>query len=412
MPTCHPTTAVRLAGKKPGAAAGCILALCCAPLLAADKPSHMSESLRKSVQDVVVVGGASPVDREITGTYEKPTPGVAGGISGGAAASSPSAQIGAVNVSFPIRILQLPGAIIGGISGKAQRDLQEFRDAMTEDLAAANNRTLINDGLALDVYRSLQQLPQLDSKLFSASTEIPPGTDAVLYVSLKEITIDVQDKDAVLTAGATVKLESPTSGTTLYDHEIRYQDRARLDEWTADDNALWRDFANYARHYLGRTVAADTFLRIDINHVLRPAKSGDIKFNRKNRWEGKTRSATPTLAWELELLGDDTYDGWTDGIATDSIAFDLEIYDQHRLVYEMQAIAGTQHTLVYELEPCTTYRWTVRPTYTIGDDIRTGKWMQYTAKSASEAGQGIVGRDATVAPAYTQDFAVLELACR
>ena len=396
-----------------GPAAVCILLAYGAQVYAADsEPSHMTETLRTSMTDIVVVGGPRPIDREISGSYEKVTPGVAGGISGGAAAATPSAQVGPVSVNFPLPVLQLPGAIIGGISGKFKRDIQDFRDAMTEDLAAANNRTLINDGLALDVYRGIQRLPKLDSNLFSPTTEIPDGTDAVLYVRVKEITIDVQEKDAILTAAASVTLESPTSGSILYDREIRYQDRAKLEEWTANDNALWRDFANYARHYLGRAITADAFLQIELNHELTPAKSDDIKQARKNIWQGETRASTPTLAWKLELLGGDAYGGWTDGIDNSDVAYDLEIYDAHRIVYEMKEISGTQHTLVYELDPCKTYRWSVRPTYYIDDDVRVGEWMQYTAKSGDEIGKGIVGRNAAIAPAYTQNFAALEFACR
>jgi hypothetical protein len=380
---------------------------------AAEKePSHLAESIRTSMSSVIVVGGQSPVEKEISGTYEKHTPGVAGGISGGAAAATPSAQVGPVSVNFPFPILQLPGAIIGGFSGKFKRDMQEFRDAMTEDLAAANNRTLINDGIALDVYRGLQRLPKLESKLFSASTEIPEGTDAVMYVSIKEITIDVQDKDAVLTAAASLSLESPISNSKFYDREIRYQDRAKLEDWIANDNALWRDFANYARHYLGRELAADSFLQVELNHTLTPVKSDDIKLVKKNAWTGKTRSATPTLAWELALLGGDAYGPWTDSISRDDIFFDMEIYDNHRMVYEMKQIAESRHTLAYELDPCTTYRWSVRPTYHIGDDVRVGEWMQFTAKSETDIGIGIVGRDAAAAPAYTQNYAALEFACR
>ena len=395
------------------AVALCVLVSCAGQSLAAEKePSHMAETLRKSLHNIVVVGGPSPIERDITGSYEKVTPGLAGGISGGAAAATPSAQVGPVSVNFPFPILQLPGAIVGGLSGKAKRDIQDFRDAMTEDLAAANNRTLINDGIALDVYRDIQRLPHLDAKLFAASTEIPPGTDAVLYASIKEITIDVQDKDAVLTAVASMTLETPNSGGKLYSREVRYQDRAKLEEWTANDNALWRDFANYARHYLGRELSADAFLQIELDHRLAPVKSGNVKLARKNNWQGKTDAALPTLAWELELHGDDSYGTWTENIRTDDIVFDLEIYDAHRMVYEMKEIAGTQHTLVYELDPCATYRWSVRPSYYIEDDVRVGEWMRYTAKSGAEIGKGLVGRDATAAPAYTQNFAALETACR
>ncbi len=153
---------------------------------AQDEPTHMEESLRTSMTNVVVVGGASPIDQEITGSYENITPGLYGGISSGAAAGSPSVQAGPVSVNLPFPILTLPGAIFGGISGKAKEEIQDFRDAMTEDLAQANNRTLINDGLALDVYRGLQRLPELDSKLFAASTPIPDDSDAVLYVSIED----------------------------------------------------------------------------------------------------------------------------------------------------------------------------------------------------------------------------------
>lgn len=379
---------------------------------AQEKPTHMEESLRTSMTHVVVVGGASPIDQEITGSYEKVTPGLAGGISGGAAAGSPSAQVGPVNVNFPIPILTLPGAIVGGITGKTQRDIQDFRDAMTEDLARANNRTLINDGLALDVYRDLQRLPELESKLFAASTPIPDDSDAVLYVSIEDITIDVQKKDAILTAAASLSLESVSTGEKLYSSTIRYQDRASLEEWTENENALWHDFANFARHFLGREIAADSFAKIELKHELRPLASADIDLQRKNNWQGSTGSATPTLAWELKLLGDDAYGTWTDAINAENTFYDVEIYDTHRMVYEMKQISETQHTLVYELDPCQTYRWSVRPTYRIGDDIRIGEWMQYSSDTETEIGKGIVGRDAATAPAYIQNFASLEFDCR
>lgn len=380
--------------------------------VAEDEPTHMQESLRTAVSNVVVVGGASPIDQEITGSYEKVTPGLAGGINQGAAAGSPSAQMGPVSVNFPFPILTLPGAIVGGISGKTKRDIQDFRDAMTEDLARANNRTLINDGIALDVYRGLQRLPDLESKLFAASTPLPEDADAALYVSIKDVTIDVQEKEAILTAAASLSLESVATGSKIYESTIRYQDRASLEEWTENENALWHDFANFARHYLGREITADAFAKIELNHELQPIESDDIDLKRKDVWRGSTSSATPTLAWDLKLLGDDAYGTWTNAISTANTFYDVEIYDAHRMVYEMKQISETQHTLVYELDPCQTYRWSVRPTYRIGDDVRIGEWMQYASATTTEIGKGIVGRDAAAAPAYVQNFALLEFDCR
>ena len=379
---------------------------------AQEEPSHMAESLRTSVSNVVVVGGASPIGHEITGSYDKSTPGLAGGIGAGAAAGTQSAQVGPVSVNFPFPILTLPGAIIGGITGKAQQNIQDFRDAMTDDLSKANNRTLINDGLALDVYRGLQRLPELESKLFSAITPVPEDLDAIMYVKVNDVTIDVHKKEAILTAAASLSLESISTGTKLYESTIYYQDRASLEEWTENENALWHDFANFARHYLGRAITADSFAKIELRHELHPIKSNDIDLERKNDWKGSTKSATPTLAWELKLLGDDAYGTWTDAINAANTFYDVEIYDAHRMVYEMKQISESRHTLVYELDPCQTYHWSVRPTYRIGEDIRIGEWMQYRSGDGTELGKGIVGRDAATAPAYVQNFASLEFDCR
>lgn len=379
--------------------------------MAQEKPTHMEESLRTSMTNVVVVGGASAIDQEITGSYEELTPGLYGGISSGAAAGNQSVQAGPVSINIPISILTLPGALFGGISGKAKEQIQDFRDAMTDDLAQANNRTLINDGLALDVYRGLQKLPRLESKLFAASTPIPEDSDAVLYVSIEDITIDVQKKEAILTAAASLSLESVSTGKKLYSTTIRYQDRASLEDWTENENALWHDFANFARHALGREITADSFAKIELQHELRPVKSDDIKLERKNEWQGSTKSVMPTLAWELKLLGDDAYGTWTDSINAESTFYDVEIYDKHRMVYEMKQISETQHTLVYELDPCQTYRWSVRPTYRIGDDIRIGEWMNYMSDTEIKIDKDIIGRDAAEAPAYIQNFASLEFDC-
>ena len=45
-----------------------------------DPVSRMPESVRKSIESVVVIAGQSPTKQEITGTYEKDTPGLIGGM--------------------------------------------------------------------------------------------------------------------------------------------------------------------------------------------------------------------------------------------------------------------------------------------------------------------------------------------
>ncbi len=378
-----------------------------------DSHTHMSEALRSNVKKVVVLPGPSPADQAITGTYEKETPGLIGGIDAGRRAGTITKEIGGVNVNVPFPILTIPGAIVGGISGKTKRDIQEFRDALTEDLAKAANQPLTNDGLALDVYRGLRSVPGLDSKLLAPTTPIPNDTDAILYVNVKDVKIDVQGEEAILTTSAAMTLRRLSDGTDLYERVVQYQDRDTLSNWTENENALWHDYANFARHYLGREISAEVFDRIELRHELRPKESDTVARVKKNEWQGVSRSTSPTLAWELTLLGGDSYGSWANAIDESDIYYDVEIYDMHRLVYAEKQVEDPIHTLEIGIDACKTYRWSVRPSYHLGTDIKFGEWMRFKsdADTDTDTGKGSVGKKASEAPAYIQDFALLEIKC-
>jgi hypothetical protein len=375
--------------------------------------THMSEALRSAVKKVVVIAGESPANQEITGSYEKDTPGLVEGVDSGSKIGTISKEIGGVPVNIPISILTIPGAIYGGLSGAAKREIQEFRDALTEDLAQAADQPLTNDGLGSDAYFGLRSVPGLDTKLLAPTTPIPNDTDAILYVSFNGVTIDVRGKDAILTASAGVTLRRLSDGKDLYERAFQYQDRDTLKNWTKNENALWHDYANFARHYLGREISAEVFDRIELRHELRPKKSDTVARVKKNEWHGVSRSTSPTLAWELTLLGGDSYGSWANAIDESDIYFDVEIYDMHTLVYAENQVQSPLHTLVFEIDACKMYRWSVRPSYHIGSDIKFGEWMRFNPDTDSDidAGKGSVGRKASDAPAYIQDFASLEIEC-
>ncbi len=373
--------------------------------------THMSEALRSSVKKIVVIASPSPANQEITGSYEKDTPGLIGGMDAGSRVGTISKDIGGVPVSIPFPILTIPGAIVGGISGKTKREIQDFRDALTEDLAQAANQPLTNDKLALDVFWGLRNVPGLDSKLFAPTTPIPNDTDAILYVSVNDVTIDVQGKEAILTTSAGVTLRRLNDGKDLYERVIQYQDRDTLSNWTENENALWHDYANFARHYLGREISAEVFDRVELRHELRPKESDTVARIKKNEWQGVSRSTSPTLAWELTLLGGDSYGSWANTIDESDIFYDVEIYDMHQLVYAEKQVQGPLHTLAFEIDACKTYRWSVRPSYHLGGDIKFGEWMRFNPDTDTDTGKGSVGKKASEAPAYIQDFALLKIEC-
>ncbi len=369
----------------------------------------MSEALRASITKVVLKPGESPVNEAVDGTYRKSTYGVTGGMIAGSDASTIRKEVGPVNLSIPIPILQLPGMIAGGIAGATQSEIQEFRDALTKDLVEASSQQLVNEKIASDVYFEIREAPNLEPDLFARETPVPVDTDAILYVGIRDLTIDVEGNEAIITATATATMHRRSDETDVYATTIQYQDRDTLSNWTKNDNAVWRDYANFARHYIGREIAAQVFDSAAIAHTLIPLKSSSVGVSKKNRWDGTSKSLAPTLAWELSLPGSDADPAWAAGIDETKIHYDLEIYDLHRPVYSMKQIQDPQHTVTANLEACQSYRWSVRPSYHVGGDIKYGPWMR--SDSNPDGGNGNVGQKASEAPAFLYDFASLEIKC-
>jgi hypothetical protein len=369
----------------------------------------MSEALRASITKVVLKPGESPVNEAVDGTYRKSTYGLTGGMIAGSDASTIRKEVGPVNLSIPIPILQLPGMIAGGIAGATQSEIQEFRDALTKDLVEASSQQLVNEKIASDVYFEIREAPNLEPDLFARETPVPVDTDAILYVGIRDLTIDVEGNEAIITATATATMHRRSDETDVYATTIQYQDRDTLSNWTKNDNAVWRDYANFARHYIGREIAAQVFDSAAIAHTLIPLKSSSVGVSKKNRWDGTSKSLAPTLAWELSLPGSDAVPAWAAGIDETKIHYDLEIYDLHRPVYSMKQIQGPQHTVTANLEACQSYRWSVRPSYHVGGDIKYGPWMR--SDSSTDGSNGNVGQKASEAPAFLYDFASLEIKC-
>ncbi|MEX2258702.1 MAG: hypothetical protein WD672_08330 [Woeseia sp.] len=384
-------------------------------------PPHMPADVRSSIGRIIVIAGRRPAGQNVSGSYEKETRGLVGGAAAGSRIGRIQKQIGPVPVNFPIPVLTMPGAILGGLSGAVQREIQEFRDALTEELASADNNAITDDGLALDVFWALQKLPGLESGLFAPTTPVPEDTDAVLYVHFNDIGIDVQKKEAILTTVAEATVMRLSDGAYLYRTAIRYQDRDTLRNWTENDNALWRDYANFARHYLGREIAADLFDRVILSHDLQPLETESVSADKKNDHHFNSGSSTPTLAWELTLAGGDPEYAWADAITEADVDYDIEIYDRHQLVYFEEQLPEPRHTVAMPLEPCTAYRWSVRPSYRVDGQVRFGEWMHFKARSESETEsgsvakeprvKGVVGRQASAVPAFSQDYPVLETPC-
>ena len=371
--------------------------------LAGSQDVTMSDDIRSSVSKIVIYASATASSEQVKGTYNKETDGFLGGMEKGSEFGQFPVEVGGVPIAIPIPILREIGMIAGGIKGEAQERIQEFRDRLTDDLRAAAYQPLTNNSLANDVFWGLRNVPSVQPKILDLEAEVPEDTDALLFVALSDFSIRVEGEEAVIETAAAARLERRSDGTTLFRTEARYSDRDTLSNWTNDDARLWREYRTFARHYIGRELSAVLYERIPVEHDVVPGKSRVIKPVKKNAWHGKTRTLSPTLAWESELRGADV--GRFDASA---ITWDLEVYEANRPVYSAKRLAGSMHAVNVPLEACKTYYWTVRPNYQVDGESRIGRWMR-----RSQAGQnGNVGRAVSVAHAYIQDFAKLEVDCK
>lgn len=367
----------------------------------------MAEEYRRSVEKIVVLPGVSPASGAVTGSYGKETDGLIDGVDRGREIGVFRKDIGGIPINFPIRILTIPGMIFGGLSGSIKREIQDFRDALTENLADSAETPLSNDALATDVFWRLRDVSGLKPKVFALTTPIPEDTDAILYVSFSDSSIEVDGKVATIIFTATATLRRHSDGQHLYENQIHYQDTDTLANWTKNETAAWRDYANYARHYLGREIVAELFERVDVQQVLRPEETDTVSRIKKQEWQGITSSRTPTLAWDLELAVDDQQVPWAKTVNGADISYDLEIYDKHRLIYSARSVQGQRHTVAVELEDCKTYRWTVRPSYPVDGAARFGEWM----RSNPDTANGNAGTAGSEAAAYIYDLASLKIKC-
>lgn len=378
--------------------------------IASPVATHMPEDVRGSISKVVILPTEGKAGEIVTGSYAKSTKGAMGGMADGAQLGTFPVEVGGVPINIPIPILREIGMIAGAISGGAKREVQEFRDALTEDLKDANDQPLTNDSLANDVFWGVRNVSTVQPKILALTTPIPEDTDAILYIAVTDLSINVQESTAIISLTATARLARYSDGLTLYRKEVTYEDRDTLTNWTKNDAAVWRTYRNFARHYIGREISAEVYERIELHYTLMPSKSDNVKPNKKNDWYAEAKSLSPTLAWSYELLGGDTYGEWLEEVRAADVTWDVEIYDANRPIYKAQNVRGLSHIVERPLEKCQVYRWSVRPTYSVNGVRKNGVWMRNPPEGAT--GNGNVGRAASVAQAYVQDFATLEVGCR
>jgi hypothetical protein len=224
-----------------------------------------------------------------------------------------------------------------------------------------------------------------------------------------ELTVTVNGNDAVMKTTAVAELRRSADRKILHSNSYSFREKDTLRNWSKDDNALWDLYVEQSQRHFMRQMSSEFFDGIVLRHVLRPTRNG-IGVQR-GHWNNAVRSKTPELGWELFLLGGDKYDPWTGTIDTDNVTYELEIYDDGRLVYAADKIAGLKHQVLEPLPACKTLSWSVRPRYQIDGKTRVGEWMS-SLSSFDQIFRSPTSSTRTETPDFWQGYARITTRCK
>jgi len=378
----------------------------------------MSEDLRESIRTVAVEASSSPATISVEGDYEKEvrTTGEGAATGAGAGLALTGQMIGEDSRAIILAPIILPAAVIigsvgGATAAKVQQEIQEFRDELTDDLTEKSTNPVGASMLAASLNSRLEKLNDFEPLASTTQPESAAAADAVLEVGVIDLTIMVNGNDANMSTTAYAKLRRSSDGVIMYYDTYRYSQKDTLSNWVKDENALWVDYVDHARLHISREISNDFFEEIVLRHVLRPAgNDSSTARSRGDFWHKTSKTPTPTLSWELFLLGSDAYGEWTDRIDAGAVTYELEIYDEHELVYAADDIDTPHHEVQEALDVCETYSWSVRPLYHIDGKTRAGEWMNFL-KGFGRVFRSKGGSPHSATPDFTQDFPQLTIRC-
>ncbi len=347
--------------------------------------SHMPEEVRSSIRTVALQPSEIPPNLVVRGdVYTAPGDEFGAGEGAAAGVIFTGRMISEADNPFPAIILApivLPiavvvGAAMGAATSAVMEEIREARKDLTDALLEEDNRPLPSDTLVEELQAHLEAVKDVESTLIPAEAPPPFEVDAILEIKVWGLTITIEGGDAIMATEATAAIRRSGDTSLLYQRQYSVDQTESLNDWIADDNALWNDYVDRARRYFARRISEDFFEKIELRHVLRPVHSESFSgAPRRDYSSADVNTLTPTLTWELILFGGGDYGEWVEKIDETQAVYDLEIYDGDRLVYYAGDIQAVHHLVQEELERCTSYRWSVRPSYLIEGKTRVSDWM-------------------------------------
>lgn len=385
----------------------CLQVACTTPV----RPDHLAQQDKRSLGRIAVVAARFQpeytFDALTSGKGDAAAQGAFGGVWWCLQEASGGGEMGALGflICAPIGATV---AAISGASGAATAERIEAAKAAAQrglDALKLQETTLeaalrYGKGQGVDLGRLPEGMGPAKQGDLPSYAEAKDAADTVIEVSVlsaKASTTGAQDLRIGLGMQARVRVLCTRDGKEIDTLTIREGSELRtLDEWLAADGQAIRTAFERGAASVAERALDEILLIYHPKQIPQQPETGETErvppyalraieppIRNKVYWGGRMTyghleryalgSLRPEFRWEPWPRGFDIFPGSGPGQARE-VRYDLRIFGAEGVAYERRGLAQAAHRLEQPLDPCRTYRWTVRARFMFNDAPRATEW--------------------------------------
>jgi len=389
------------------AALACLQAACTAPV----RPDHLAQQDKRSLGRIAVVAASFQPEYVFDALTTGKGDAAARGALHGAGSCAQAIGHGGGWVGGLLFLVCAPVAAtvgaIGGASGAATSEqIEEAKAAaqrgidalkLQESALQAVLRYGKDEGVNLSRLEGMGPATQGDLPSYAEAKDAAETVIELSVLSARALTRGGKDLRIALGMQARVRVLTTRDGNEIDTLTIRAGSELRtLDEWLAADGQAIKTAFERGAASIAEQALDEILLIYHPKQIRQQQATGETErvppyalraieppIRNKVYWTGRMTyghleryalgSLQPEFRWEPWPRGFDIFPGSGPGQARE-VRYDLRILGAEGVAYERRGLAQAAHRLEQPLNPCRTYRWTVRARFMLDDAPRATEW--------------------------------------
>ncbi|MGH9783758.1 MAG: hypothetical protein ACRD88_06190 [Terriglobia bacterium] len=380
------------------------------------RPEHLAQPDKSSLGRVAVVAARFDPDYQFealtTGKGDATVKGAGtGALSCGEILRGGSVGgIGAVAVGLVFLVCLPVGATVGAIYGASHaasaQQVEEAKAAAQRGIAALKlqdhaieSALRYGQEMGLNLGRLSHATGPAKPEDLPSYTEVQGTADSVIEISVlhaNAFTAGERELRVSLSMRARVRVLSARDGKEIDSLTIRAGSELQtLDEWLAADGQAIKTAFERVSTAIAEQALDEILLIYHPKQIPEQQATGETErvppyalraieppirikvYLVRTTWGWLERyplsGLQPSFRWEAWPRGFDIVPGNGPGQAQ-QVRYDLRIFGEPGIIYERRGIVEAEHRLEQPLEPCHTYRWTVRARFMLNGAPRATEW--------------------------------------